>query len=143
MVIASCDCTRCWVTGCWLPRRCRADSLAAAPSITVAFAGSAPYLRAMMKISRNASTRAFFRFSSGVAARIAAHEAVMLMLRVWGGRLGWVALGLSVLIVLMSPDDFEDWCEKAVFRGDKSKPEYRSAAEELVTIIHLSVKGNS
>ncbi|AHY59612.1 hypothetical protein DX03_13170 [Stenotrophomonas rhizophila] len=118
-------------------------SLAAVLSITVAFAGSAPYLQAMMKSSRNASTRTFFRVSSGVAVRIAAHEAVMLMLRVWGGRLGWVTIGLSVLIVLMSPDDFEDWCEKTVFRGDKSKRGYGSAAEELATIVHLSVKGNS
>lgn len=96
-----------------------------------------------MKSSRNASTRTFFRVSSGVAVRIAAHEAVMLMLRVWGGRLGWVTIGPSVLIVLMTPDDFEDWCEKTVFRGDKSKRGYGSAAEELATIVHLSVKGNS
>ncbi|TGY32889.1 hypothetical protein [Stenotrophomonas maltophilia] len=66
----------------------------------------------------------------------------MLMLRAWGARLSWAAAAASVLIIVMSPDEFEKWSEKSIFRLDKSSKGYQDRADELVALVRIA-KGGS
>lgn len=116
-------------------------STAAVLSSTVGFAGSAPFLKALIENSRNPLTSRVVKLAYTLAGRLLAQEALMLLLRVWIGRLAWAAVALTVVIVILSPEDFEDWCRKSVFRKYKGTIGYRSCAQELSTIMHLSRQG--
>lgn len=114
---------------------------AAAIGATISFAGSAPFLRVMLGRARDPLLRIMLTHASGLAARLLAREAVILMLRTWGARMGWAAAALTVLIIVLSPTDLEEWCDRSVFRKDKSRRQYRSSAEELLAIFQLTKQG--
>ncbi|WP_433925345.1 T6SS effector BTH_I2691 family protein [Stenotrophomonas nematodicola] len=115
---------------------------AAVVGATISFAGSAPFLRALLERSRTKFFRTLFDISSRLAATLIAKEMVMLMLRAWGARLSWAAAAASVLIIVMSPDEFEKWSEKSIFRLDKSSKGYQDRADELVALVRIA-KGGS
>jgi len=105
---------------------------------TMSFAGSASFLYALMKQSRIAFYRSILAHASGLASRLAARQALMLMLRVWGARMGWVAVGLTLVIIAISPDKLQEWSEKTVFRKGKRFKGYVGQADELLALMKLA-----
>lgn len=101
---------------------------------TVAFAGSAPFLKRMMLRVSSAFLKELFRVAAQLAVRLAAREALLFSLRIWGARLGWAGLAVSAAIVLLGPDDFEEWCERSVFRKDKGQRGFSNEGAELATL---------
>jgi len=69
-----------------------------------------------------------------LASKLALRQALLFSLRVWGARLGWVGLAASAMIFLLTPDEFEEWCEKSVFRKDKNVRGFTNEGEELATL---------
>jgi len=108
---------------------------------TISFAGSAPFLRVTFKRARIALFRSLLGVSSRIATRLLANEVVMLMLRLWGARLGWAAAAVSLLIIAMSPDDFETWCDRSVFRSGRLSKGYRDKTDELIALVQLAKRG--
>ncbi len=108
---------------------------------TISFAGSAPFLRVTFKRARIALFRSLLDVSSRIATRLLANEVVMLMLRLWGARLGWAAAAVSLLIIAMSPDDFETWCDRSVFRSGRLSKGYRDKTDELIALVQLAKRG--
>lgn len=111
---------------------------AALLGITLSFAGAAPFLHALMVNSRVGYMRTILSISSSLSARLYARQALMLVLRVWGARLGWAAVALTVVITFMSLDDFKTWCEKSIFRIDKKVRGYPNKEAEILAILRLT-----
>ena len=49
-----------------------------------------------------------------------ARRAVLLFMRTWLARVGWVVLAVSTIIWILSPDAMQKWSRKSVFRKDSS-----------------------
>jgi len=109
---------------------------------TISFAGSAPFIRTLYKRTGSNFIRGLIRGTGGLAASLLANKDLMVMLRVWGARLGWAGVAATVMITLLSPDEFEQWCEKSIFRKDASSKGYRDREEELVAIVQLLNRGD-
>lgn len=106
-------------------------------SLSIAAAGSIPFLEHLLSKAVNPLWRKSLELLTGLFARLAANEVLLASFRLWSARLGWVGLALTVLILMLTPDDYEEWCEKSVFRKDKSDDGYEDAAEEMMELMKV------
>ena len=105
---------------------------ASALSSAVALSASGPYLR--MLIERTGS-RALKRALAvlDALARTLARRALLVFMRTWLARVGWVLLAVSAIIWILEPDAMEKWSDKSVFgKGRSNKPvKFESEVAEL------------
>lgn len=111
--------------------RSLATASAVAMGATSSFAASAPFLRYIAQRASIGWLKSACTVGSNLAARLAARQALLLFLRVAAPKLGLAALVLSAAIYLLTPDAFEEWCERSVFRSSKNKKGFRDMGEEL------------
>ena len=71
-----------------------------------------------------------------VFAQKLAQRAVLVFMRTWLARLGWVTLAVSAIIWILEPDAMEKWSDKSVFRKDKSgqRKKFENEMEELAEL---------
>lgn len=71
-----------------------------------------------------------------VFAHRLAQRAVMVFMRTWLARIGWVTLAISVVIWILEPDAIEKWSDKSVFRKDMEgkRKGFRCEIEELAEL---------
>lgn len=112
-----------------------ARSIATASAVamggTSSFAASAPFLRYIAQRTSVGWLKSACTVGSNLAARLAARQALLLFLRVAAPKLGLAALVLSAAIYLLTPDAFEEWCERSVFRSNRNKKGFRDVGEEI------------
>ncbi|WP_411852597.1 T6SS effector BTH_I2691 family protein [Stenotrophomonas sp. LGBM10] len=109
---------------------------------TTSFAGAAPYLRTLMLRSQFSGYRYILKIASGLSSRLLAKKVLMLMLRIWGARLGWAAAAATIVIIILDPDDLENWCDKSIFRKNVASNGYRNRSEELVALVNIPQSGD-
>jgi hypothetical protein len=102
-------------------------------SLGIAISGSGPYLRLMMNRVGSTVLLEILRILEGIASFLA-KEAVLAGMRAWLARLPWAALAISVIVWLLEPKAIEKWCEKSVFRKDKTDKGFKTATHELVDL---------
>ena len=108
---------------------------ASALSFGVALSGSGPYLRTLIeRTGSHALKRALAALD--VLARTLARRALLVFMRTWLARVGWVMLAVSAIIWILEPDAIEKWSDKSVFRKSPSgqRVKFESEIAELAEL---------
>ncbi|PJJ96055.1 hypothetical protein CO611_09010 [Lysobacteraceae bacterium NML03-0222] len=103
-------------------------------SAVVAFAGSAAYLKYAMERSTWGVMRTALSYANRWSTWLAGNSRLLASFRVWGARLGWAGLALTVVIMVLTPDAYKRWCQKSVFRRNKQADGYKDMGEELAAL---------
>lgn len=104
-------------------------------SMAVALSGSGPYLKMLMQKTGSKALQRALAILQVFAHRLA-QRAVMVFMRTWLARIGWVTLAISVVIWILDPDAIEKWSDKSVFRKgmDGQRKRFRCESEELAEL---------
>lgn len=115
----------------------RATSLFAvsALSLGIALSGSGPYLKMLIERTGSAALKRMLSILTLFAEKLA-RRAVLLFMRTWLVRVGWVVLAVSTIIWILSPDAMQKWSSKSVFRKNSSNQSkmYENELAELAEL---------
>lgn len=105
-----------------------------------AFAGANFYFSWLSTRTPNTAQRTLLLSLTKLSTRLAANQAATLLL----SRMSWiggaVALAATIVILIISDDDLETWCERCCFSLNKNKPRFVLDEEELSALFN-SIEG--
>lgn len=102
-------------------------------SLRVAVAGSGPYIELLMKrVGDPLLIKLLARFKLYAAGL--AEDTILLAMRTALARLVWATLVISGIVMLLEPEAIEKWCEKSVFRVDKTNKQFKTENDELIEL---------
>lgn len=101
----------------------------------VALSASGPYLKVLVQRTGSTAVKQALVLLHKLT-QVMAQRAVLVFMRTWLMRMGWVALAVSAIIWLLEPDAIEKWSEKSVFKKDRSAQQkrYENEIEEIAEL---------